>query len=164
MNERRAFWAVATPAVLIVLLLRNGGLELPDFSAWNPGKPPSAPSIDKPEGADDFRWVAEPFAGHEADAKVYAGVFAALAKYLRDDKASAEPLVTTMREFSGVLVQILDGVPAATPSDFSAAHKRLADHFAQLGTGLELLSDGGRFDSIQRSLAALSWVLQNEVD
>ena len=146
-------------AIGVFLANRNGWIKIPSMP-----DSPATPSSVKPVGADEFLWVAAPFTGHSSDAKVYAGVFATFAKYLRDDSASATPLVTTMREFSGVLVQVLDGVPTATPGDFSAAHKRLADHFAQLGTGIELLSEDGRFESIQQSLLGLSWVLQNEVD
>jgi len=165
MNERRAFWAVATPAVAIILILRNGGITLPDFGSWDLGgtSTPASPPAAKPPGADECRWIVEPFAGQQGHARMYAGVFATLARYLDDDAATGQPLVTTAREFHAVLKRVIDAVPIPSPGDYSGIHARLAAAF-DVGEGPELLSQDGRHDRLTTLLRALAWNLQNEVD
>lgn len=158
MSDRRPFLVVAA-AVAVWMSAHHGLLKVPTLPTFGGGDDKPAPTIpDKPDGADDQMWAAEAFAGHSEYAKVMAGTLATLCRYLEDDGASPEPLVTTPREFHALLQRVLDGVPEPTGVSLDAS-KRLATEMEKVAP------EGADLDraKVCRVLRGLAWCLNNEV-
>ena len=158
MSDRRPFLVLAA-SVAVWMGAHHGLLKMPTLPTFGGGDDKPAPTIpNKPDGADGQLWAAEAFAGHVEYARVMAGTLATLCRYLEDDGASPEPLVTTPREFHALQQRVLDGVPGETDVSFDAS-KRLATELEKAAP------EDADFDraAVCRVLRGLAWCLNNEV-